>query len=227
MTRYRQWLRARHSAAGHTLIELMIATSLLSLVVGAAFSAVAVMQGQAVATSDRFTAQSEAQTIASRITKDLRTAVAPSSTTAAFESASANDVVFYANLSDLSVTTPGSGPTRLHAYASLVPGKNVYVFHEDATQPLAGGSPGNYSYGASSVNRLDGQYLDTSQPIFSYYTADDPVNPIGPLPITTTAGLRSIDAVGVTLRVRVRPRAPLVVISTRIHIRNVDYNPNN
>lgn len=74
------------------------------------------------------------------------------------------------------------------------------------------------------MNRLDGQYLDTTQPIFSYYTADDPINPIA-FPINTTAGLRSIDAVGVTLRIRVRPNAPTVMISTRVHIRNVDYNP--
>jgi len=46
-------------------------------------------------------------------------------------------------------------------------------------------------------------------------------------PITTTANLRSIDSVGVTLRVRVRPNAPTVIVSARVHIRNVDYNPNN
>jgi prepilin-type N-terminal cleavage/methylation domain-containing protein len=219
MTRYRKWLRGG-SEHGHTLVEMMIATALLSLVVGAAFSAVIVMQNAAVKTGDRFTAQSEGQTIADRITKDLRTAVAPTSTTAAFASANANDVVFYASLADLNT---GNGPTRIHAYTSLVPGTSVYVFHEDATQPDIGGTPGNYAYSGTVVNRLDGQYLDTTQPIFTYWRADG--TQITPLPITTMAELRSIDAVAVTLRIRVRPNAPTVVISNRIHVRNVDYNP--
>ena len=204
-------------------MELMVATSLLSLILAAAFGAVVSMQTQAVSTSDRFAAQSEGQTIASRITKDLRTAVAPTSTTAAFASAGANDIVFYASLNDLSVTTPGSGPTRLHAYVSLIPGTSVYAFHEDATQPDPGGSPGNYTYTGTIVSRLDGQYIDTSQPMFTYWRADG--TQILPMPITTNADLRSIEAVGITLRVRVKPRSPIVVISTRIHIRNVDYNP--
>ncbi len=112
----------------------MIAIGLLSLVTAAAFSTVNVMSNQAAATTDRFTAQGEGQTIADRITKDLRTAVAPTSTTAAFASAGPNDVVFYASLTDLSLPT-GTGPIRLHVYASLVPSTNVYVFHEDATVP--------------------------------------------------------------------------------------------
>jgi len=213
-------LRAPRPDRGHTLIEMMIATALLSLVVTAAFSVVIVMQNQAVATTDRFTATGQGQTIADRITKDLRTAVAPTSTTAAFASANGTDVVFYANLADLNT---GNGPTRLHAYTSLVPGTSVYAFHEDATKPDTGGSPGNYSYSGAPVNRLDGEYIDTSQPIFTYYDAAG--NALA-MPVAGNANLRSIDAVGVTLRIRVHPHSPVVVISTRIHVRNVDYNPN-
>jgi type II secretory pathway pseudopilin PulG len=221
-------LRVPRPDRGHTLVEMMMATSLLGLVVASAFSAVMVMQNQAMKTTDRFTAEGEGQTIADRITKDLRTAVAPTSTTAAFASAGANDVVFYAGLADLNT---GNGPTRLHAYTSLVPGTSVYVFHEDATQPDAGGTPGNYTYSAPAVNRIDGQYIDTTQPIFTYYTAPTVAFPDGqqilPMPIGNMTDLRSIDSVGVTLRIRVHPRSPVVVISTRIHVRNVDYNPDN
>lgn len=224
MTAYRKWLRRRHDSAGHTLIELMVATALLSLVIASAFGVVAVMQNQAAQTTDRFTAEGEAQTMAARISKDLRTAVAPTSTSAAFASAAANDVVFYASLSDLS--TSGNGPVRLHAYLSLVPGTNVYVFHEDATPPNTGGSPGNYTYDLTkTANRLDGQYVDATQSLFTYWRADG--TQILPMPITATADLRSIDAVGITLRVRVHPRSPAVTITTRVHVRNVDYNPNN
>jgi hypothetical protein len=210
--------RRRRDEGGHTVMELTVATALLSLVVASAFGVVIVMQNESVRTTDRFTASGEGQTIADRITKDLRTAVAPSSTGAAFAAADVNDVTFYANLSD------PNGPTRLHAYVSQQPGTNVYVFHEDATKANNGGSPGNYAYGNfAEVPRLDGRYLDTSQPIFSFYDAD---NNLLPTPITTVAGLRSIAAVGLNLRIRVRPRAPVVVISTTIHIRNVEYNPN-
>jgi prepilin-type N-terminal cleavage/methylation domain-containing protein len=215
-------LRARPSERGFTLVEVMVATSLLSVVLASAFGVLGVMQNQSLKTSDRFTATSEAQTIADRITKDLRTAVAPSSTTAAFASADQNDVVFYADLANLNT---GAGPTRLHAYVSQVPATGVYVFHEDYTQPDATSTPGNYTYSAAPTPRLDGQYVQTSQPIFSYYDASTPPNLI-PTPITTTADLRSIDQVCINLRVRVHINSSSVVISTCIHIRNVDYNPN-
>lgn len=209
--------RRARDEGGHTVMEVMIATMLLGVVIAAAFGTVVVMQNQAVITTDRFTAQSEGQTIADRITKDLRTAVAPSSTVAAFASADVNDVTFYASLSDT------NGPSKVHAYVTQQSGTSVYVFHEDAQRANNGGSVGNYSYGSYPViNRLDGRYLDTSQPMFTYYDADG--NQLT-TPITTTANLRSIDAVGVNLRVRVRPRAPITVINTLIHIRNVDYNP--
>jgi prepilin-type N-terminal cleavage/methylation domain-containing protein len=221
MTRLmRLW--SRRSEGGYTLIEMMIAMSLMSLVTAAAFGVVNVMSNQAMAASDRLTAQGEAQTIADRITKDLRTAVAPSAPTAAFASAGVNDVVFYASLSDLS--TGGQGPTRLHAYTSLVPGTSIYVFHEDATQPIV--VNGNYTYTSTPVSRIDGEYIDTSKPIFTYW--DSAGNPIPATPqIIDAPTLQSIDAVGITLRVRVHAHSPVVVISTRIHIRNVDYNPNN
>ena len=99
----------------------------------------------------------------------------------------------------------------------------MYLFHEDATPPDAGGSTGNYSYSGAASTRIDGKYLDTTQPIFSYYDADN--TPIA-TPITTTAGLRSIDSVGINLRVRVTPNSPIVVINTTVHVRNTDYNPN-
>jgi hypothetical protein len=195
----------------------MIASMLLLVVVTSAFLVVSRMQRGVMLTTDRFTAEGEAQTITDRITKDLRAAVTTSATGAAFAAADVNDVTFYANLAD------PSGPTKLHAYLTLQPGTNVYLFHEDATAPNAGGSTGNYSYTGASATRIDGKYIDTTQPIFSYYDSDN--NPIA-TPITTTAGLRSIDVVGINLRVRVTPNSPIVVMNTQVHIRNTDYNPN-
>lgn len=219
MSKYRALKRRRcNNESGYTLIETMIAMTLMSVVIAAAFSVVSVMQKAAVTTTNRFTAEGEAQTIADRITKDIRSAVTASATGAAFASADVNDVTFYANLAD------PNGPTRLHAYLTLQSGTNVYLFHEDSTPAAAGGSPGNYVYTAAPSTRIDGKYLDTSQPIFSYFDSDG--NPIA-TPITTTANLRSIDSVGINVRVRVTPTAPIVVINTVVHVRNVDYNPDN
>lgn len=204
---------------GHTVMELAVSTALLGTIIAIAMGTVVVMQNNAASTTDRYTAMQEAQTISSRITKDLRTAVAPSSTAAAFATADANDVTFYANLFD------PNGPTKLHAYTAVFPGTDVSVFHEDSTQANAGGSPGNYAYtDFSPVSRINGRYLETTEPIFTYFDADGRQLAT---PVTTLAGLRSIAAVGVNLRVQVKPRAPLVEINTLVHIRNVDYNPNN
>jgi prepilin-type N-terminal cleavage/methylation domain-containing protein len=214
--RRRRLAAAGRPESGYTLIEMLIAMTLLSIVVAAAFSVVSVMQRGAVTTTNRFTAEGEAATIADRITKDLRAAVTASATGAAFASADVNDVTFYANLAD------PNGPTKLHAYLTLG-GSNVYLFHEDATPPDNGGSPGNYTYTSAASTRIDGQYLDTTQPIYSYFDADGVQIPT---PITTTASLRSIDVVAINLRVRVNPSAPIVVFQTQVHVRNVDYNPN-
>jgi Tfp pilus assembly protein PilW len=211
-------MRVRSDAeAGYTIMETMIATMLLLVVLAAAFGVVSSMQRAAMLTTNRFTAEGEAQTISDRITKDIRAGVTTSATGAAFASADVNDVTFYANLAD------PTGPTKLHAYLTLQPGTNVYLFHEDATPPDAGGSAGNYSYSGAASTRIDGKYIDTSQPIFSFYDSDN--NPIA-TPITTTAGLRSIDAVGINLRVRVTPTSPIVVMNATVHVRNTDYNPN-
>jgi prepilin-type N-terminal cleavage/methylation domain-containing protein len=214
--RARTRLRASRTQTGATLIETLVAMSLLSIVLAAAFGAVSVMQRGSRTTTDRFTAEGEAQTIATRITKDIRAAVATSSTGAAFAFADVNDVTFYASLSD------PLGPTKLRAYLTQQPGTNVWLFHEDATLPNSGGSPGNYTYTSAAQTRIDGKYLDTSQPLFTYFDADDTQIAT---PISTTAALRSIASVGINVRVRVTPTAPIVVVSTRVHVRNVDYNP--
>ena len=209
-------MRSR-SESGYTLIESMIALSLLSVVVAAAFGVVSSMQRGSMLTTDRFTAEGEAQTIADRITKDLRSAVSTSATGAAFGSADVNDLSFYANLAD------PTGPTKLHAYLTLQAGTNVYLFHEDSTAPDSGGSIGNYTYNNNPTQtRIDGKYIDTTQPIFSYFDAKG--NPIA-TPVIP-ANLASIDAVAINLRVRVTPISPVVVITTTVHIRNTDYNPN-
>lgn len=218
---FRRRHRLGRSEEGTTIVELMFVTMLLMIVMAIAFGAVGIFQKNSRSVTDRFTATGEAQTIADRITKDLRAAVATSPSGAPFASADSNDVTFYANLFDT------NGPTRLHAYLSTQSGTNVKLFHEDSLRADDGGSSGNYTYGTNYTeqNRIDGKYIDTTgpAPLFQYYDADG--NQLT-TPITDTPTLQSIDAVQVTIRVRVTPTSPVVVIQSLIHVRNVDYNPN-
>ena len=66
MSRLRRSLRRRRNQSGYTLIETMVAMMLLSVVMAAAFGVLAVMQRGAMTTTNRFTAEGEAQTIADR-----------------------------------------------------------------------------------------------------------------------------------------------------------------
>ena len=198
--------------------------ALLSLVTAAAFGVVNVMSNQAMTTTDRFTAEGEGQTIADRITKDLRTAVAPTSLDRRVRVGELERPRVLRELER--PQQPRQPRADQDARLRVVGGWNERVRVPRGRHAARHGVvSGNYTYTTSPINRIDGKYLDTSQPIFTYYTATDPVNTI-PVPITTLTGLRSIDSVGITLRVRVHPHSPVVVISTRIHVRNVDYNPN-
>ena len=99
-----------------------------------------------------------------------------------------NDVTFYANLAD--PERPDEAARVPHAAGRH---ERVPVPRGRDRRPTPAGAPGNYTYSGAPSTRIDGKYLDTTQPIFSYFDADG--NPI-PTPITTTAGLRSIDIVG-------------------------------
>ena len=216
-------LRARAAVpvreSGYTLIETMIAMMLLlGRDRGRVRCRVARCSAASMLTTNRFTAEGEAQTIADRITKDLRAAVTTSATGAAFASADVNDVTFYANLAD------PNGPTKLHAYLTLQPGTNVYLFHEDATAPDAGGSIGNYTYSAHAVDphrRQVPRHDPADLLVLRRQQQSDP-----DADHRRRRACASIDSVAINLRVRVTPTSPIVVINTVVHIRNTDYNPN-
>ena len=193
---------------------------LLSVVVAAAFGVVVVDAARSrCSRPNRFTAEGEAQTIADRITKDLRTAVTTSATGAAFASADVNDVTFYANLAD------PNGPDQ----AARVP--HAPAGHERLPVPRGRDAarcrrqPRQlHVHRHAASTRIDGKYLDTSQPIFSYYDAQRERR--SPTPITTAPTCAASTASASTSASACTPTAPIVVINTLVHVRNVDYNPN-
>jgi prepilin-type N-terminal cleavage/methylation domain-containing protein len=197
--------RLNRGEAGFTLVELAISLTMLAIVLPVAFSALSSMQNSEAVTTNRFTSLGEAQIIADRITKDLRTAVAPDATSAAFVAADVRGMTFYASLGDV------NGPTKLRVYVANLPGTTVAVFHEDMT-------PAGTNV---EQTRMDGRYVDTSGVIFTYF---DKTGTAIAAPVDPTK-LRSIEQVGISLTTRVSPTAPATTIQTRVHIRNVDYNP--
>jgi hypothetical protein len=221
---------------GTTVLEMVVVTALLMLVVGSAFGAVSSMQKNTQSTTDRFTAIGEAQTMMDRLSKDLRAAVTTSAGGAPFTIADQNSVEFYADLGQLyndPVAGMQPGPTKLTVYLTNLSGSNVKLLHEDATPP-ASGTIGNFTFGTTATNRIDGKYLDTAVPMFTYYQYDgtDPSNPGKLAAITIPSGgitdvgtLQNIVAIGITIRVRVTPTSPVAQINTLVHVRNVDYNP--
>jgi type II secretory pathway pseudopilin PulG len=213
--RLRARVRDLRAEAGVTITEMMVVIALLGIVIPALLTAVTSAQRSESRTTKRFISTGEAQTILDRVAKDLRTATAITSTGAAFLSADVKDVTFYANLSD------PNGPTKLHAFIVPVAGTSVADFHEDANFADANSAP-NYTYNSVTKVRIDGRYVTTAANIFTYYDRNGTQLTT---PITTLAALRSIDVVGVTLTTQVTPTAPKTTVVTRIHVRNVDYNP--
>jgi Tfp pilus assembly protein PilE len=210
--------RVRRTEGGTSLVELVMVIAILGVFLPTAFTAVSSMQKAESSTTDRFAALSDAQILANRLTKDLRAAVAASPTGAAFVAADTQEVTFYASLGD------PNGPVRLRAYISTIPGTSVAAFYEDLTKADTTSTPPNYTYSGTASTRINGRYLDTSKPIFSYFTADAPNTPLA-TPVTALSDLRSIESVGVTFTTRVTPTSPSTTLTTRVHVRSVDYNP--
>ena len=164
------------------------------------------MQQPAQATTNRFTAEGEAQTIADRITKDIRAAVTASSTgPRSPRRRERRD--FYANLAD------PNGPTKLHALPDPASRhERLPVPRGRDGSPTRAGAPGNYTYAGTASTRIDGQYLDTTQPIFSYFDARR-LNPI-PTPITRSRPCAASTSSASTSGPGASPTAPIVVIQT-------------
>ncbi|MGH9103283.1 MAG: PulJ/GspJ family protein [Acidimicrobiales bacterium] len=203
-------LARRRAQAGVTLIELLVAMSMLGVIMGAAYTSVMSFQHQEVVTTQAFSAESEAQLIMDELTKDLRTAVPLSPTSSPFVTTAPDQVTFYANLGD------PNGPTELDVY--LVPqGGGASIIHEDATYADAGSAP-SWTYTGKPKVRIVGQYVDDTAAIFTYYDSAGSV-------LTAPINGRDVESVGVLLTTRVTRGGPPTTLQTTIHLRNVDYNP--
>ena len=210
--------RAAHEERGLTLVELMMATALLSLVLAASSAALASYQRTAASSDVRLENLTEAQAIMDVVSRDIRTATRPpqQASESPFLVAGANEVRFYANLR----TTTGAKLVRL--YVDSGTGRVI----EEAIEP-AGAAP--YTYTSAPVVRVVGRHFANGpgQPLLTYLN-DQGVEIGNVLTAPLTADQRlQIDAVRIKLSIRkstslnVRP----TTVVTTVRLPNVDYTP--
>lgn len=203
---------------GLTLVELMMASALLSLVLAASAAALASYQRTAASSDIRLENLTEAQAIMDVVGRDIRTATRPGAGQSPFLYAGANEVRFYANLRTV------TGPKYVRLYVDSVTGRVI----EEATEPT-GSPPYVYptSYPASgAVVRVVGRHFANapSQPLLTYL--DKEGNALSGNPLTDDQRLQ-IDAVRIDLSIRKSTSLSVraTTVRTTVRLPNVEYTP--
>jgi prepilin-type N-terminal cleavage/methylation domain-containing protein len=198
---------------GLTLIELVMASALLSLVLAAAAAALASYQRTAASSDIRLENLGEAQAIMDLVSRDIRTATRPSAGAAPFILAADNEVRFYANLQ----TT--TGPKQVRLYVDSGSGRVI----EESIEPT--GAP-PYSYTSTPTIRVVGRHFAnaSTQPLLTYL--DDQGNVLGPTPLTATQRLQ-VDSVRIELSIRKSTSLSVraTTVRTTVRLPNVEYTP--
>ena len=201
--------------------EVMVTVLLLGVVMTFVYKAVDTTQYAIAGESARLANLDEARNLMAVTTKDLRTATRLVPGTSPFESATNNDVTFYANLNN---TTGGPRKIRIYVDSSSELIAQVWT-------PDVGSVSPNYTYTGTPVPRYVGRFVtnSSSPPIFTYYATPDAATGIAP---TLTAPLSAADllkvySVKVTLVVRKQTTLPLrpVTLVNQVRLPNVDYQP--
>ena len=198
---------------GLTLIELIMASALLSLVLAAAGTALASYQRTAASSDIRLENLTEAQAIMDVVSRDIRTATRPSAGASPFLLANNNEVRFYANLE----TT--TGPKQVRLYVDTASSRVI----EEAIEP-AGAPP--YTYTSTPEVRVVGRHFANaaSQPLLTYL--DDQGNALGPTPLTSAQRLQ-IESVRIELSIRKSTNLSVraTTVRTTVRLPNVEYTP--
>ena len=223
MSRLRRSLRrAAEEERGITLVELLMAMGLLSLVLAAAGAALASYQRTAASSDIRLENLAEAQTIMDVVSRDIRTATRPAErpNEPPFLLAAPNEVRFYANLE---LTT---GPKQVRLYVNTSTGQVI----EEAIEP-AGASP--YTYTGTPKVRIVGRHFAnaTDQPLLTYLDKDGNQIPTGTwtsasTPLTAIERLQ-VDSVRINLSIRKSNNLAVAptTVRTTVRLPNVDYSP--
>ena len=215
------WQPRWRDESGMSLLELVVVTSIMSVILGFVLPAFSSIQRADVGNALRNENLGEARVLMGTVSKDIRTAARISSTSSPFLLADDREVTFYANLN---LTT--SCPKRIHIYVDA-----TSRLVEEVTDPDAGDTPPDCEYNGTPMVRLVGRFIANtpSQPLFTFYyelagmpTAFTTTN----TPLSAT-NLLLVEAVGIRFSIRKGTNfvvAPTTVVN-RVRLPNVDYNP--
>lgn len=156
----------REGERGSMLVEMVVTILLLGIVLAVVYEGIASLTGAAEGANTRLQNLDEARVIMATTTKDIRTATQPVASSSAIVSATANDLVFYANLDNV-----GAAASLVHLWVNpstelieeLTPATNASGSASCASQPC--------SYLASKKHtRFVGRYVSNSpaNPLFTY-----------------------------------------------------------
>jgi Tfp pilus assembly protein PilW len=209
MTRFRFRRMQEDGDAGNTLIELMVAIVITSLLGVSMVGLISNMASGETTSNSRVQESMDAQTQLDRITHYIRAAWLTGSPAASFTVATATHATFYADLGDI------SGPQKIDLNVAGPATAGVLT----QTLTLATGAPAYAWNGTQTAKILQGN-LVTTNPIFSYFDANGAALAA---PVTGTT-LGSIGEVQVTLTEKEAGKSDPVTVSTLVILRNVEYH---
>lgn len=202
--------------SGTSLVELLVAMIVVSLLGAAMVAGVANMTKNETTSNTHATETNQAQTNLDRMSHYLRASWLNGGTPSyAFTYAGANQATFYSDLG------AASGPQEVNLYVTGP--TTAGVLHEELTS--ATGTGPNYVWPATPTTaRVNPGNVDTTSPVFTYYSAGGPNNStLTPLTVPlTNAATSPIDAVRVTLTQRSATNTSFVTVSTLIFLRNAE-----
>jgi Tfp pilus assembly protein PilW len=208
MTRWFRVRAGRDGESGTTLIELMVAMTITSVLGVSMVGLISNMTRGETSSNSRVQETMDAQTQLDRVTHYLRAAWLTGSPPASFSVATATHATFYADLGDASgpelVDLNVAGPTT------------AGVLTETLTK--ATGAP-TYVWNGVVASKIDQGNLVTSSPVFSYF---DITGAALTAPVTGTT-LASIGEVRVSLTEMEPGRCDPITVSTLVILRNVEY----
>ena len=232
------------SEGGTTLVELVVAVSILSLVLGFVLQTFVSVQNAATGANLRLQNLEEARILMDAVSKDIRTATRMTATTSPFDLGSVpggyvgnappyvgkTEVWFYANLTLSAIPSPC--PDIIHLYVDTTVNPNVLKEQTLPADTAGSPTPPNCTYSGGYTTRLVGKYVanPASSPVFTYFQDDVNGNPVAmasSLTPLSAANRALVNAIGVTLSIRQSTNfsVPFTTLTNRVRLANVDYNP--
>lgn len=224
---WRRWQQGTDRDEGLGLAELVVTMFLGTMVLTILGTIFMSARSATSGVSARTTNTQQQRSALDALTKNLRTAYSPGSSTTPFCYAQPNAVLFYANI------TPGGQPTLIK-YSVDATG----TLTESRQAPPTASTYAPCSTTTFSTTRTLARNISSSS-IFTYNATPTTANPTGvplafvgtPAAVSTTAAsgvtpdISRIDTISISLAVQTpsSPAVPPTVVSTQVQLPNFDY----